>query len=268
MILRLSSIVGLTLCLAACDPSPGRSSTIQPDQPPVPETVLPDILLPETVSFNEHIQPILSEYCYHCHGPDSKTRAPEDAPLRLDLPEDAFALREDGHPVIIKGNPAESNLIKRIVSGDPDTIMPPPESHKTLNAGEIALLNRWIEQGAEYEAHWAFVPIEKTEPPAAGGDWAANPIDRFIAEKLDAAGLKPNPPDDPRRFHRRLTLDLTGLPPAARGNRRVSNRLHGRRANRRRSRGRPPARHPRQRRALRSSLARCRALCGHPRHPY
>ena len=191
--------------LAGCDAPPGDSAAT-----PHEEVA---IVLPDTVSFNEHIQPVLSEYCYHCHGPDAKTREPKDAPLRLDRPEDAFALRDDGRPVMIKGKPLESRLVKRILSADPDLIMPPPKSHKTLKPEEIALIERWIEQGAEYEPHWAFAPIRKPEPPSAGEAWAANPIDRFVAQKLAAAGLKPNPPENPRRFHRRLTFDLTGLPP-------------------------------------------------------
>jgi hypothetical protein len=97
---------------------------------------------------------------------------------------------------------------------DPEIIMPPPKSHKTMKPEDIALIERWIEQGAEFEPHWSFVPVVKPSPPAAGDGWAANPIDRFIAEKLDEKGLKPNPPEDARRFYRRLHLDLTGLPPA------------------------------------------------------
>jgi hypothetical protein len=207
MIFRFPCICAIAAILTGCDPPspPGK----------VPrEAETPAIALPEIVSFNEHIQPLLSANCYHCHGPDSSTREPEDHPLRLDRPEDAFALRDDGRPVIIKGEPRESRLVKRILSADPGMIMPPPETHKSLTPGEIALIERWIEQGAEYEAHWAFAPIRKAEPPAAGSDWAANPIDRFVAAKLAVAGLKPNPPDNPRRFHRRLALDLTGLPPA------------------------------------------------------
>lgn len=169
---------------------------------------------PVKISFNEHVQPILSEYCYHCHGPDSGTREPKKAPLRLDRMEDAFVPREDGKPVILKGNPAESMLVKRLHEKDPDSIMPPPKSHKTLKPQEIALLERWIEQGAEYEPHWSFAQVKKPEIPAAGEGWAANPIDRFIAEKLDSSALKPNPPEDSARFYRRLHLDLTGLPPA------------------------------------------------------
>jgi hypothetical protein len=219
MILRNSIVCGLVLVLAGCDPSAKRTVSSSPagegDEPSSsPDApAAPVSSLPAEVSFNEHIQPILSEYCYHCHGPDSKTREPKDAPLRLDQVEGAFAVRDDGRPVIIKGKPDESSLMKRLHAADPDMIMPPPKSHKILKPGEIALIERWIEQGAEYEPHWAFAPIKKPAPPDAGDKWAANPIDRFIAEKLDKAGLKPNPPEDPRRFHRRLTLDLTGLPP-------------------------------------------------------
>ncbi len=201
---------GLAMAMAGCGDAPEREA---PADAGAPAAKTEAAALPEEISFNEHIQPLLSEYCYHCHGPDEKTRAPKDSPLRLDLPEEAFAVRDDGRPVIIKGKPGESALVKRMLSADPDMIMPPPESHKTMKPGDIALIKRWIEQGAEYEAHWAFAPIEKPEPPAAGEDWAANPIDHFIAEKLAASGMTPNPPENPRRFHRRLSFDLTGLPP-------------------------------------------------------
>lgn len=168
----------------------------------------------EEISFNEKIQPILSEYCYHCHGPDSGTRAPKKSPLRLDRKADAFQPRDNGKAVIIPGNPAESELVKRIKTQDEDDIMPPPESHKVLKPEEIALLEKWISQGATYEDHWAFLPLKRPEVPAAGKDWAANPIDNFIAEKLDQAKLKPNPTEDPRKLFRRLSFDLTGLPPS------------------------------------------------------
>jgi hypothetical protein len=133
--------------------------------------------------------------------------------LRLDRVEDAFVLRDDGVPVIIKGDPKKSLLVQRMHAKDPDEIMPPPKSHKTMKPGEIAMIERWIEQGAEYEPHWSFAQVKKPEPPAAGKGWAANPIDHFIAEKLETSGLKPNPPEEPGRFYRRLHLDLTGLPP-------------------------------------------------------
>jgi hypothetical protein len=218
-------VAGLALSLTACDSGKTRASTGAaedsgqemedrfPGAAEPTEAELVAALLPAEVSFNDHIQPVLSEYCYHCHGPDSGTREPKSEPLRLDRPEDAFAPREDGRPVIIKGKPAESLLVELIRSKDPDVVMPPPKSHKTMSEREIALIERWIEQGAEYQPHWAFAPVQRPEPPAAGDAWAANPIDRFIAEKLDAAGLEASPPEDVRRFHRRLTLDLTGLPP-------------------------------------------------------
>lgn len=170
--------------------------------------------LPEVVSFNEHIQPVLSEYCYHCHGPDSGTREPKAAPLRLDIESDAFAPRENGIPVIVKGKPEESLLVKLIREKDPEKIMPPPASHKTMSPDHIALLEKWIEQGAGYEAHWSFIPVKKPAVPEAGAGWSDHPIDRFVAAKLAENDLQPNPPEDPRRFYRRLHLDLTGLPPA------------------------------------------------------
>jgi hypothetical protein len=174
---------------------------------PVEETMV----LPAEVSFNEHIQPILSEYCYHCHGPDAETRYPEKEPLRLDLEEEAFLVRDFGAPVIVKGKPEESELVKLIRSKDKDEVMPPPESHKVLGGREIALLEKWIAQGAEYEDHWSYEPVVRSEAPK--NDWSDKPIDGFIFEKLAENGLVPNPTGDARRFHRRLTLDLTGLPP-------------------------------------------------------
>jgi hypothetical protein len=178
------------------------------------QAVAEPVKLPEKVSFNEHIQPILSEYCYHCHGPDSGTRMPKTEPLRLDLAADALAPRANGKPVIVKGDPQASLLAQLIRSDDPDTIMPPPKSHKVLSQHEIALLERWIEQGAEYQAHWSFIPPTKPAVPATGKDWARNPIDHFIADKLAAEKLSPNPAEEPRRFFRRLHFDLTGLPPS------------------------------------------------------
>ena len=196
--------------LVSCEPAPPKVSAA--NHPASAEVV--KISLPDRVSFNEHIQPILSENCYHCHGPDSGTREPKKVPLRLDRVADAFAIRDNEMPVIIKGKPAESALIKRILTTDPDEIMPPLKSHKSLKPREIALLTRWIEQGAEYEPHWSFAQVVKPAVPEAVNNWAANPIDRFIAEKLETEGLKPNAPEDSARFYRRLHLDLTGLPPA------------------------------------------------------
>lgn len=200
----------LTILLAGC-----KQKTIvihqDGDAPATASPTAQTVTLPAEVSFNEHIQPILSEYCYHCHGPDAGTRRPDKEPLRLDIEADAFQVRDSGSPVIIKGKPAESELIRLIKSGDKDEVMPPPESHKTMGAREIALLEKWIEQGAEYEGHWSYEAVSRPETPK--NTWSDKPVDGFIFEKLAEAGLEPNPSDDARRFHRRLSLDLTGLPP-------------------------------------------------------
>jgi hypothetical protein len=218
--MRLSQkfLLLLPLCVMfpSCDRAPNAALSSVPEAAaPVsapPATAPPK--LPETVSFNEHIQPILSENCYHCHGPDSGTRLPKSEPLRLDRAAEALAARANGKPVIMKGEPKSSLLAQLIHSKDPDEIMPPPKSHKVLSENEIALLERWIEQGAEYQAHWSFIPPTKPPVPAAGKEWARNPIDHFVAERLEAEKLSPNPPENPRRFYRRLHFDLTGLPPA------------------------------------------------------
>lgn len=212
----LTILVGLSLgLLTGCDRPSQPQAKQAPSAPATAEGAkLTPISLPQKISFNEHIQPILSEYCYHCHGPDSATRTPKDAPLRLDREADAFALRDDKKPVIVKGHPEQSALVKRLHATDPDDIMPPPKSHKTLKPDEIAMIERWIEQGAEYELHWAFNSVKKPEVPQAGAGWAANPIDHFISEKLESSGFQPNPPEDMERFYRRLHLDLTGLPPS------------------------------------------------------
>lgn len=210
------ALLGL-LCTQCRKPSETHAETrdapeilAAPPTPALPTTPS----LPERVTFNEHIQPILSENCYQCHGPDEETRYPEDEPLRLDLAEHAFTPRENGKPVIIKGDSAASVLVKLLHSDDLDAVMPPPDSHKEIDAEEIALLEKWIDQGAEYQDHWAFLPLSRPPVPQAGQDWAGNDIDPFIAAKLADKGLRPNPEQDPARFYRRLHFDLTGLPPS------------------------------------------------------
>lgn len=165
------------------------------------------------VSFNNQIQPILSENCFPCHGPDSASRKPKKLPLRLDREAFAFQPRADGKPVIIKGDPAASELVRRIKATD-DDVMPPASGHKPLKPEEIALLEKWILQGAKYEKHWSLIPPVRPALPDEGAGWAVNPIDRFVARKLAQNGLQPNPPSDKARFYRRLHFDLTGLPPA------------------------------------------------------
>ena len=163
------------------------------------------------LSFNETVQPILSEYCYGCHGPSSSSRK---AGLRLDHPEFAYAPHEKFGPAIIPGQPERSPLVRRIEAKDSDERMPPPEAHKHLKPEQIAALRRWIKEGAHYETHWAFVaPRLPPLPATRRTDWAQNEIDRFILARLDSEGLAPSPQADRSTLIRRLTYDLTGLPP-------------------------------------------------------
>ncbi len=163
------------------------------------------------LSYNEHIQPILAENCFPCHGPDSASRK---AKLRLDRFEFATAKRDD-LPAIAPGAPKSSAMIERITSRDPEEIMPPPESHKTLTPAEIAVLERWVAEGAAYEQHWSLIAPVRPEVPKVEGRNAKgeNPIDAFVLARLAREKLAPSGPESPARLLRRVTLDLTGLPP-------------------------------------------------------
>lgn len=164
----------------------------------------------EPVSFNERIQPILSEYCYHCHGPDAGSR---QADLRLDRAEYAFAKSKDGKFAIVPGKPDESLLIQRILTTNVSERMPPPEAHKTLSAEDIALLRRWVAEGANYQEHWAFLTPQRPAIPAMTGSSTLHPIDSFIRARLAAEQLEPSAEADRRSLLRRVTFDLIGLPP-------------------------------------------------------
>ncbi|QDU37169.1 Planctomycete cytochrome C [Maioricimonas rarisocia] len=160
----------------------------------------------EPVQFNRDIRPILADNCFACHGADSGSR---EADLRLDQREAAI---EFG--AIEPGDTEASELIARITSEDPDLLMPPPASKKTLTEEQKQLLRRWVEQGAEYQAHWSFIAPERPElPQVSRPGWVKNPIDAFVLAKLDEHGLEPAPEAEPRRLFRRLHLDITGLPP-------------------------------------------------------
>ena len=181
---------------------------------PLPVAVADERPTGDRISFNTHIQPILSENCYHCHGPDAGTREPKGEPLRLDRGDAPFVNREDGKPVIVKGDPAASLLVKLLKSKDAEEVMPPPKSHKELTPGQIALIERWVAEGAEYEDHWAFIPpVRPALPKISKPDAAANPVDHFVRAALEKAGISPAPPEDPRVLARRAALDLTGLLP-------------------------------------------------------
>jgi hypothetical protein len=163
------------------------------------------------IDFNRDIRPILSENCFRCHGPDEGERK---AKLRLDTRDGALKeLRSGGHAVV-PGHAAKSALVERITTADLKERMPPPQSKKRLTAQQIDLLRRWIDQGARWSEHWAFVPPRRPAlPPVADKTWPRNAIDHFILARLEKEGLKPSPEADRIRLIRRVTLDLTGLPP-------------------------------------------------------
>jgi hypothetical protein len=154
------------------------------------------------VDYNEDVRPILSENCFYCHGPDGNKRK---AKLRLDVREDALK-----HKAFVPGDAEASELIKRLASTDSDEVMPPPDSHRTLTATQKEILKRWIAEGAEYKEHWAFVtPVR----PALPGNGEKHPVDAFVVAKLAQAGLTLSPEAPKATLLRRLSLDLTGLPP-------------------------------------------------------
>jgi hypothetical protein len=156
------------------------------------------------VRFNRDIRPILSENCYYCHGPDPKHR---EADLRLD--DRAAAIEAKA---ILPGNPTDSELIARIITDDEDDLMPPPDTHKVLKPAQKELIKQWIAEGANYEAHWAYTPLVKPAVPKADKTTAA--IDAFIRATLAEKNLQPSEQADPRTLIRRVSLDLTGLPPS------------------------------------------------------
>lgn len=161
------------------------------------------------IKFNRDVRPILSETCFHCHGPDEHGRR---ADLRLDTKEGAVA-DLGGYKAIVPGDIEKSEAWYRIISDDADELMPPPESHLVLTGEQKQILKRWIEEGAEYEGHWAYQKPAKANVPTVNPDWQKNEIDGFIAARLEEEGMSPSEEADPRTLIRRLTLDLTGLPP-------------------------------------------------------
>jgi hypothetical protein len=165
----------------------------------------------QEVRFNRDVRPILSDRCFQCHGVDPKARK---AGLRLDTWE-GLTTAIEGRVPVRPGDPDASSLIQRVEDPDPARVMPPPSTHKTLSAAERQLLRRWIEQGAPFEEHWAFVPPTRPAVPAPAADsWSRTPIDRFVLARLRELGLEPQPEADRETLIRRVFLDLTGLPPS------------------------------------------------------
>jgi hypothetical protein len=160
----------------------------------------------DKVQYNRDVRPILAENCFACHGPDSAARK---AKLRLDQRDAALKAQ-----VIVPGKPQESEVVRRILSDDLDERMPPVKSHKKLTTAQKKLLEQWIAEGAEYQAHWSYLkPVRPELPTVKNVKWVRNPIDRFVLAKLEALNLEPAPEADRRTLARRLSLDLTGLPP-------------------------------------------------------
>ncbi len=198
-------LLGGGLLLTACE----RNSAAN-----VPGPAADAAALPEKVTFNAHIRPIFSDTCFACHGFDAKKRK---ADLRLDTPEGGYAkLKDSEERAIVPGRPDESAILQHIVSNDPDEVMPPPDFHKVLTERQKSLIRKWIEQGAKYEKHWSFTPITKPRLPtlAKHAGESANPIDPFILARLESEGIEPAPIADKATLLRRLSLDLTGLPPS------------------------------------------------------
>ncbi len=198
MLFRLSLIFGLLLLPAAAL----WTSAQQPAKVQSPT--------PAPVVFNRDIRPLLSDNCFNCHGPDNSRRK---ANLRLDQKAAVFGDR-GGYRVIVPGKPDESELLARVLSKDPREIMPPPKSGHQLTATQKALLRRWVAEGAPWQEHWSFVPPARPPlPPVQFKQWPRNPIDHFVLAGLEKHGLKPAPEADRATLLRRVSFDLTGLPP-------------------------------------------------------
>ncbi|WP_316823110.1 PSD1 and planctomycete cytochrome C domain-containing protein [Pedobacter gandavensis] len=192
------AIVGIVYVIQACNSSGNQGIEAQ---------------MPDTVSYNFHVRPILSDKCFACHGPDANKR---EAGLRLDIAEAAYkALKENPSAhAFVPFKPDASEVFLRISTKDSALVMPPKSSNLKLTSHEIAVIEKWIKQGAKYERHWAFTPPKSPKIPKVNTeDWARNELDYFVLEKLEQNGVKPNPEADKERILKRLSLDLTGLPP-------------------------------------------------------
>jgi mono/diheme cytochrome c family protein len=165
----------------------------------------------QSTDFNRDVLPVLTANCLECHGPDAAARQAE---LRLDERDSALAER-DGSPAIVPGRPEQSAVVARITSADPDERMPPKETGRKLSAEQIRTLRDWIEQGARYSEHWAFLPPAPPPLPEVGDPtWCDSPVDRFVHNRLEQTGFRLASPGSRETLIRRATLDLLGLPPS------------------------------------------------------
>jgi len=178
------------------------------------QTTMGEATVPTIVDFNYHVRPILSDRCFKCHGPDANKR---EAGLRLDTEEGAFAVLKDNpsQHVVVPGNPLSSELYHRISTSDTSELMPPPSSKLSLTTTEIAIIKKWIEQGAGYKRHWSFIAPGKPSIPKVDRSLnPKNPIDHFVFAKMEEMGLSPNELADKERLLKRVCMDITGLPPS------------------------------------------------------
>jgi mono/diheme cytochrome c family protein len=160
--------------------------------------------------YNRDVRPILAEHCFACHGVDGNQRR---AALRLDRREDALAPAASGRPAVRPGNAAASELVRRIRATDA-RVMPPPSTHRKLSPQQVSTLTRWVEAGAPYAPHWSYLPPRRTPPPPVrAAAWPVNAVDRFVLARLEREGLRPAPDADRATLLRRVSFDLTGLPP-------------------------------------------------------
>jgi hypothetical protein len=173
--------------------------------------VCPAARAADGVDFRRDIRPILADNCFKCHGPDEGARKGK---LRLDARGQALKGGRSGRPAVVPGKPDDSEMLRRLQSTDETDVMPPPETGKKLTARQVDLLRRWITSGANYEQHWALVPpVRPPLPKVTNTDWVRTPIDAFLLARLEHEGLKPSPEANKETLLRRLSLDLTGLPP-------------------------------------------------------